>query len=295
MEHAISGSISGVVSISLTYPLVTLSTLLQARKSLREDETLENRQNIIKQLHYLYKKGDLYNGLSSCVSGIAATNFVYYYFFEKLSSLRLKYTRRHKLTFGESTIIGFIAGSITATATNPIWNANTRLITASKEKNADGSVTSDSSLIKMIFEIANTEGISALFKGLKPALVLVLNPVIQYSIFEQLKNLIYVSRDDITPNMSFVLGALSKIVATVITYPTITIKTQSHLQENQSMIDMFKKIIKEDGVLGMFKGLQSKIIQSVLTSAFLFYFKQRILDLIKMVIKLRKQNRLKVQ
>lgn len=293
MEHAVSGAISGVVSISLTYPLVTLSTLLQARASLRADDSLENRQSIVAQLLHLYRKGDLYKGLSSCVTGIAATNFVYYYFFEKLSSLRLKYTRKSKLSFLESTTIGFLAGSITATATNPIWTANTRLITSTKTS-VDGEPVTDS-LVKMLYEIVQNEGATALFKGLKPALILVVNPVIQFSIFEQLKNLLYTSREDITPNMSFVLGALSKVVATVFTYPTIAIKTQSHLQENQSMIDMFKKILSEDGILGLFKGLQPKIIQSVLTSAFLFYFKQRILDSIYLLLKLKKLRRAKVQ
>lgn len=293
MEHAVSGAISGVVSISLTYPLVTLSTLLQARASLRADDSFENRKSIINQLLYLYRKGDLYKGLSSCITGIAATNFVYYYFFEKLSSLRLKYTRKSKLSFLESTTIGFLAGSVTATVTNPIWTANTRLITSTKNS-VDGEPEADS-LLKMLYAIVQNEGVAALFKGLKPALILVANPVVQFSIFEQLKNLIYTSREAITPNMSFVLGALSKVVATVVTYPTIAIKTQSHLQKDQSMIDMFKKILNEDGVLGLFNGLQPKIIQSVLTSAFLFYFKQRILDSIYLLLKLKKLRRAKVQ
>ena len=109
-----------------------------------------------------------------------------------------------------------------------------------------------------------------------------------------MKNLIYVSRDEITPNMSFVLGALSKVVATVMTYPTITIKTQSHLQKDQSMWAMFEKIIKEDGILGLFKGLKPKIIQSVLTSAFLFYFKQKILNVLKMLIKINRKQKIKM-
>ncbi|XBW36782.1 hypothetical protein QEN19_002359 [Hanseniaspora menglaensis] len=294
MEHAVSGSISGVASISLTYPLVTLSTLLQARKSLQEDDSIETKKSIIEQLTFLYEEGSLYNGLSSTVSGIAATNFVYYYFFEKLSALRLKQSNKQKLSFFESTAIGFISGSITAIATNPIWTANTRLITANKDK-ASGKYDVDSSLAKTICNIINEDGFFAVFKGLKPALILVLNPVIQYSVFEQLKNLIYASRDDITPNMSFILGAISKVIATVFTYPTITIKTQSHLQKDQSMIDMFQKIIKKDGFLGLFKGLQSKILQSVLTSAFLFYFKHRTLDLIKFLLRLKNKKIAKME
>ncbi|CAI8504196.1 hypothetical protein ACO0OL_003279 [Hanseniaspora opuntiae] len=285
MEHAVSGSVSGVISISLTYPLVTLSTILQARKAIKNADTLEKKQTIVHQIAQLYEKGELYNGLSSCISGIAATNFVYYYFFETLSKIRLNRTKRKNLTFVESTAIGFIAGSITAIATNPIWTANTRLITSSSK---------DQTLIGTIKEIIRDDGVMALFKGLKPALILVLNPVIQYSIFEQMKNLIYVSREDITPRMSFVLGAVSKIIATVLTYPTITVKTQSHLQKDQSVIGMLRKIIEEDGFLGLFKGLKPKIIQSVLTSAFLFYFKQKIMDVLKILLKIKRRQNIKM-
>lgn len=288
MEHAVSGSVSGVLSISLTYPLVTLSTILQARKAIKNADTPAKQQTILNQLLQLYEKGDLYNGLSSCISGIAATNFVSYYFFETLSKIRLNQTKKKNLTFVESTTIGFIAGSITATVTNPIWTANTRLITESKTSGVNKT------LVGIIKEIIEEDGFKALFKGLKPALILVLNPVIQYSIFEQMKNAIYDSRDDITPKMSFVLGALSKIVATVLTYPTITIKTQSHLQKDQSMWNMIEKIVKEDGFLGLFKGLKPKIIQSVLTSAFLFYFKQKILNVLKMLIKLNRKQKIKM-
>jgi solute carrier family 25 (peroxisomal adenine nucleotide transporter), member 17 len=285
MEHAVSGSVSGVISISLTYPLVTLSTILQARKAIKNADTLEKKQTIVHQIAQLYEKGELYNGLSSCISGIAATNFVYYYFFETLSKIRLNRTKRKNLTFVESTAIGFIAGSITAIATNPIWTANTRLITSSSK---------DQTLIGTIKEIIRDDGVMALFKGLKPALILVLNPVIQYSIFEQMKNLIYVSREDITPRMSFFLGAVSKIIATVLTYPTITVKTQSHLQKDQSVIGMLRKIIEEDGFLGLFKGLKPKIIQSVLTSAFLFYFKQKIMDVLKILLKIKRRQNIKM-
>lgn len=285
MEHAVSGSVSGVISISLTYPLVTLSTILQARKAIKNADTLEKKQTIVHQIAQLYEKGELYNGLSSCISGIAATNFVYYYFFETLSKIRLNRIKRKNLTFVESTAIGFIAGSITAIATNPIWTANTRLIT---------SLSKDQTLIGTIKEIIRGDGVMALFKGLKPALILVLNPVIQYSIFEQMKNLIYVSREDITPRMSFVLGAVSKIIATVLTYPTITVKTQSHLQKDQSVIGMLRKIIEEDGLLGLFKGLKPKIIQSVLTSAFLFYFKQKIMDVLKILLKIKRRQNIKM-
>ena len=38
--------------------------------------------------------------------------------------------------------------------------------------------------------IVEQDGVGALFAGVLPALVLVINPIIQYTIFEQIKNII---------------------------------------------------------------------------------------------------------
>jgi solute carrier family 25 (peroxisomal adenine nucleotide transporter), member 17 len=78
-------------------------------------------------------------------------------------------------------------------------------------------------------------GISrAFWRGIGPALVLVINPVLQYTVFEQLKNVLIARRTNTlrasgaiavtaTAILSdwdfFLLGAISKLVATSITYP----------------------------------------------------------------------------
>lgn len=74
--------------------------------------------------------------------------------------------------------------------------------------------------------ILRKDGIAAFWRGIGPALVLVINPVIQYTIFEQLKNLFVKQRlaklraagPAVTAGISvlsdwdyFFLGALSKL------------------------------------------------------------------------------------
>ena len=46
------------------------------------------------------------------------------------------------------------------------------------------------SVLKTIQTLLNEHGLFAFFRGIGPALVLVLNPIIQYTVFEQLKNLL---------------------------------------------------------------------------------------------------------
>jgi len=58
-----------------------------------------------------------------------------------------------------------------------------------------------------------------------------------------------------------------------------------------SMTAFFEKIVREEGVSGLFKGYRPKIIQSVLTAAVLFLSKERLFDVtifLLVLLKLRK-------
>lgn len=45
-----------------------------------------------------------------------------------------------------------------------------------------------------------------------------------------------------------------------------------------SILDGFKKIIASEGIAGLYKGISSKIVQSVLSAAFLFLAKEVLFD-----------------
>ena len=123
------------------------------------------------------------------------------------------------------------------------------------------------------------EGFAALWTGVAPALVLVINPVIQYTIFEQIKNYIQ-RRRKLTPFDAFLIGALGKLIATGSTYPYITLKARMQLRqsgtEQYTFLSGFTKILKDEGVAGLYKGIGPKILQSVLTAALLFGFKEQL-------------------
>lgn len=133
--------------------------------------------------------------------------------------------------------------------------------------------------ISTLMSLINEEGFAALWKGVAPALVLVINPVIQYTIFEQLKNMIQ-RRRKLTPFDAFLLGALGKLLATGSTYPYITLKARMQLKQKgtdqYTFMSGFTKILKDEGIAGLYKGIGPKILQSVLTAALLFGFKEQL-------------------
>lgn len=210
----------------------------------------------------------LYAGLDSALFGISVTNFVYYYWYEWTRSAfegaAIKAGRASKkLTTLESMIAGAIAGSATVMLTNPIWVVNTRMTTRKRNKESDESLLPGAEAPKApttvgtLLSLIKDEGPLALFSGVVPALVLVINPILQYTIFEQLKNVLE-KKKRITPTVAFLLGALGKLFATSITYPYITVKSRMHVAGRdggkESMGDAMKRIMREEGTTGFYKG-----------------------------------------
>ncbi|PSR77002.1 peroxisomal membrane protein PMP47A [Coniella lustricola] len=305
VAHALAGAGGGILSMILTYPLITLSTRAQVESKRADSSFLHAVRHIVEREGL----GGLYAGLDSALFGISITNFVYYYwyewtraFFEK-AALKNATRVSKKLTTVESMIAGAIAGSATVIITNPIWVINTRMTTRKHQveeaQNDDvekgekqdqvlsgpaaarGSDSSKNNIKKpttlgTLMALLHNEGPRALFSGVLPALVLVINPILQYTLFEQLKNTLEKKRR-VTPAIAFVLGALGKLFATSITYPYITVKSQAHVAgrdgKAEGMTAAIRRIAKEEGISGLYKGIGPKVTQSVLTAAFLFAFK----------------------
>lgn len=250
------------------YPLITLSTRAQVESKRAESRFLDAVQRIIAREGI----AGLYAGMDSALFGISVTNFVYYYwyewtraFFENAAAKAGRATK--KLTTVESMIAGAIAGSATVIITNPIWVINTRMTTRGQVKPADeesGAGAEEKApakprgTIATLLALLKEEGPKALFAGVVPALVLVINPILQYTLFEQMKNSLEKKRR-ITPTMAFFLGAISKLFSTTITYPYITVKSQMHVAgasgNKEGMVQTIRRLMKEEGYAGLYKGM----------------------------------------
>lgn len=170
-----------------------------------------------------------------------------------------------KLTTVESMIAGAIAGSATVLITNPIWVINTRMTAPKSPSEKSELPTLETpptpkrlSTLGTFLSLLRTEGPQALFAGVLPALVLVINPILQYTIFEQLKDMLE-KRRKVKPQDAFFLGAVGKLLATSITYPYITIKSRMHVAnssegETEGMGGSLKRIVRDEGYSGLYKG-----------------------------------------
>ncbi|KAF8326699.1 mitochondrial carrier domain-containing protein [Cantharellus anzutake] len=300
--HATSGAAAGIFAMTLTYPLIFLSTRAAVQVRGKDKSTYEAVIDIIKSEGV----AGMYSGLNSSLLGIGITNGVYYYFYEKSREIILKGREKgvsQALTTPESMLAGLIAGSATTAISNPIWVVQTTqaVQTVQEESSLPTSPSVKKlNLVQTVKYILKKGGIGAFWRGIGPALVLVINPIIQYTIFEQLKNWLIARRtarlreqtglSRVVAVLSdldfFFLGAVSKLgtsMATSATYPYIVIKSRLQAGHDsalryKSSIDGILTVIKEEGVSGLYKGVGSKLVQSVLTAAILFAGQKRIYE-----------------
>lgn len=140
-----------------------------------------------------------YSDLGACADshpttvGIAVTNAIFYSAFNESRSLvlRAKKTNRGTLTTLDSILVSAIAGAATSILSNPIWVVNTRqtvrttvladsaLPTANSPK---AVVEKKLNVLQTILHILRTDGFWAFFHGLGPALILVSNPILQFTV-----------------------------------------------------------------------------------------------------------------
>ena len=183
-----------------------------------------------------------------------------------------------------------IAGVVTVLVSNPLWVANTRLklqgVSFKAKEKGESKELRYNSTLDCLFGIVKHEGWRALWSGTSSSLMLISNPSIQYSCYEYLKRIQF---DNIVVTNShfrhLLNGALSKLVATVLTYPLQVIQTQRRsgrfsTRDNSqtkrrssflSIVDQGSTIIKRDGMAGLFRGLESKLLQTVLSAALMFF------------------------
>jgi len=110
----------------------------------------------------------------------------------------------------------------------------------------------DSSFWDVGKEIVREEGVTGLWLGIKPGLVLTINPAITYGVFERIKSILVLAQEKaaaagpsngkLPPGMNFLVGALSKTLATVVTYPYIMAKVRIQARGSDA------QMAKEEGL-----------------------------------------------
>lgn len=202
-----------------------------------------------------------------------------------------------------SLLSSTIAGMINVLLTNPLWVVSLRTM-EDKTKRYE----KQPNIWSTMRQIARSEGIQQLWSGTWTSLLLVSNPIIQHFVYEQLRSCLLelkqrqpqsynrgaaVQMSILSPLQAFIFGAMAKAVATVLTYPLQLAQVLIRLQKKQidmpteagenadeqntnvqrsytGAYDCLHHQFRQGGVSALFVGMNAKMLQTVLTSAFTF-------------------------
>lgn len=244
----------------------------------------------------------LYAGIVPVLQSLCISNFIYFYTFH---SLKAMITGKNGVSSPlRDLFIGMIAGVVNVLSTTPVWVVNTRI----KMNHLSTGRNQYDNLLEGLWYIFKKEGIEGLWSGTVPSLMLVSNPALQFMMYEALKRRFSKIPEQTSTMNIFMLGAMAKMFATVLTYPLQLIQTklrhgnksavgESKLtngananetnetvngvkakprNEGSTTTQIFWFILNKYGIKGLFRGLEAKLFQTVLTAALMFTVYEKI-------------------
>lgn len=281
LVHAIAGAVGSVVGLTVFFPLDTARTRLQVDEKRKAEYSYAVILDIIKQEGFF----SLYRGLIPVISSLCCSNFVYFYTYNCMKTVFIgegvKPDPFKDLTFA------FVSGVVNVLVTTPLWVVNTRLklqgIKFETDEYRGDKQVRYSGILDCLLKIVKTEGILSLWAGVKPSVILASNPAIQFMVYETIKRYFQktLHQTELSGFLYFIIGAIAKTVATIITYPLQILQSRQRAGYNKesqrkSMREAFKDILRQYGFAGLYKGLEAKLLQTVLTAALMFLVYEKI-------------------
>lgn len=336
VANGVAGAGGGIIAQIITYPLQTVNTRQQTERITKKALSGQPKHptpppagTLLQIVHVIRTEGwgGLYSGLKPSLLGTAASQGIYYYFYQVFKNkAEAIATARKRKGYGDGTvgmfswlIVAALAGSLNVLLTIPIWVLVTRMQTQTQAERkimeekmkallSEASESSSGlqpkldgldsikprpySTINAAREVYNESGIRGFWKGIIPTVIMVCNPSIQFMIYESSLKHLKAKRatnkhglKNVSALEVFLLGALAKLGATVTTYPLLVVK--SRLQAKQEIggntalrysgtLDAIIKMIQYEGLRGFYKGMSTKIVQSVFAASVLFMIKEEL-------------------
>ncbi|KAJ2968551.1 hypothetical protein NQ176_g9122 [Zarea fungicola] len=219
LGHAISGSFGTAASTAILAPLDLVTTRLKVQRQLENygqyNGIIDAFKNILKHEGF----SALYNGIGTDVTKSVIDSFLFFGFY---NFLRQRGGRSPGIL--QELAFGSIAGAASRACTAPLSNVVARR--QMSPSNDDGETES---LGKVLAGMQREGGgIKALWKGYSATLVLTLNPSVTFLLNRRLAGRVIPTLEEDVPAawVAFVLAALSKSMATALTYPFQMAKTR---------------------------------------------------------------------
>ncbi|KAF2822930.1 mitochondrial carrier [Ophiobolus disseminans] len=308
LGHATSGAAGTAISKLITYPLDLVITRLQAQRQLKRDGQHAHYTGIIDAIETIYERE---GGIQAFYSGVVpevlkgvADSFLFF--------LAYSYVRQRRLTARDSGKslpvleeigVGVVAGAFSKLFTTPLQQIVTRKQTAAMLREDSLMTTPPRSSVRDIArEILREKGIQGFWSGYSASLILTLNPSVTMLLHKVLLRLLVprTKRDDPGARLTFLLAAMSKAMASTVTYPFSLAKTRAQVSSQKptstvgetseiekpgskaaqarqrTVFSTIIRIAETEGLGGLYQGLGAEVIKGFFSHGITMLMKDRI-------------------
>mmetsp|Transcript_18186 Transcript_18186/g.46015 ORF Transcript_18186/g.46015 Transcript_18186/m.46015 type:complete len:332 (-) Transcript_18186:246-1241(-) len=296
-QHALAGGVAGLTSVLMLHPLDVVKTRLQVQDGTPRTELPAYRGMVDAMRSAMRTEGwrALYSGLSPALVGSAASWGIYFFAYNRAKERNRAWMGVRELSPGMNLLSAAQAGSLVCVLTNPLWVIKTRLQLQRGGGGPPGVNTLPAGamrytgLLHAVKCIAREEGLAGFYRGLGPSLLLVSHGAIQFMVYEELRRVAtrgHSSVDQLGSTEISVMGAASKLAASLVTYPQQVIR--SRLQQRNSRYALkyrtawntFKVTLRREGVPGLYKGLVPNVLRVMPSSAITFVVYENVIRML---------------
>lgn len=251
------------------YPLDLVIARLQAQKQLRGPEEAPSAAHdldaeydgLLDAARKIYRhEGGVTAFYTGCLPDVAkgiADSFLFFLVYSLLHQYesRKVAAAKKQLSVPKELGIGVAAGALAKLLTTPLQNIITRQQTAAliavRDPNiTDGLKSGDRSTVAGIAkQIYKERGLQGFWAGYSASLILTLNPAITFAVDNILQRLLAKSNKEASGPLTFLIAAISKTVATTVTYPVSVAKTRAQVKSPTTLSEA-EKPVKEGGSSG---------------------------------------------
>ncbi|KAK5170536.1 uncharacterized protein LTR77_005124 [Saxophila tyrrhenica] len=246
LGHALAGALATAGAKAFVYPIELCITRLQVQKQLRGKGEAESAArdaeteyaSLLDAVQKIYKTEGglkaLYTGLTPDLGKGIADSFLFFLSYTFLRQYEKQKGHGASLSVSKELGVGVAAGAFAKFFTTPIQNIVTRQQTAAlvAARDPTSSTTpgeSDKLSMKDIaLQIRSERGLAGFWRGYSESVILTLNPAITFAVDKLMKRLLpRAQRENPSGRTIFLVAALSKAIATTITYPAMLAKSRA--------------------------------------------------------------------
>ncbi|KAG8944186.1 hypothetical protein FRC04_002142 [Tulasnella sp. 424] len=243
-NSTIAGASAGFVSSVVTCPLDVIKTKLQAQKALKGSPEYLGVSATVRQILLRDGLKGLYRGLGPTMMGYLPTWAIYFTVYDGVKGRLGQPPTGYDANIGDlkpslnpwpvHLLASVTAGATGTICTSPLWVVKTRFMTQRPEE-VRFKHTWDAFRI-----IYRNDGLKAFYRGLIPSLFGVTHVLVQFPLYEQLKDWyshrLNVPKSHLPTWSILVCTTISKSVATLITYPHEVVRTRLQIRRQKPSV-----------------------------------------------------------